>query len=270
MRGITRYRRGRPPLPADHAIGSGAPGDRPGAGASEKRRGPDVPPQGIARSSGRRRGRGAAALPAPAIAQSAPEIEWRLTSSFPKSLDANYGAAEIVARHVAEATDGRFRIQVFAAGEIVPGLQAAHAVANGTVECCHTASYYYWGKDPTFAFGTAVPFGLNSRMQNAWQYDGGAIELLNEFYKKYNLYALPAGNTGAQMGGWFRKEIETVGDLNGIKMRIGGFGGRVISRLGVTRSRAAVATSIPRSRSGRSTPPNGWAPTTTRSSGSTK
>lgn len=176
---------------------------------------------------------GAATLPAPAIAQSAPEIKWRLTSSFPKSLDAIYGAAEIVARHVAEATDGRFQIQVFAAGEIVPGLQAADAVANGTVECCHTASYYYWGKDPTFAFGTAVPFGLNSRMQNAWQYDGGAIELLNEFYKKYNLYALPAGNTGAQMGGWFRKEIKAVGDLNGIKMRIGGFGGRVISKLGV-------------------------------------
>ena len=102
----------------------------------------------------------------------------------------------------------QFQIQVFAAGEIVPGLQAADAVQNGTVEMCHTASYYYFGKDPTFAFGTAVPFGLNSRMQNAWMYFGGGMELMNDFYKKYNIYGFPAGNTGAQMGGWFRKEIK--------------------------------------------------------------
>src|ERR1700749_2761473 len=136
----------------------------------------------------------------PAIAQPMPEIKWRLTSSFPKSLDTIYGAAEVFAKAVAEATDNKFQIQVFAAGEIVPGLSAADAVQNGTVEMCHTASYYYFGKDPTFAFGTSVPFGLNSRMQTAWMYFGGGMELMNDFYKKFNIYAIPAGNTGAQMG----------------------------------------------------------------------
>ena len=115
----------------------------------------------------------------------------------------------------------------------MPGLQAADAVQNGTVEMCHTSSYYYFGKDPTFAFGTAVPFGLNSRMQTAWMYFGGGMELMNDFYKKFNIYGIPAGNTGAQMGGWFRKEIKDVSDLNGLKMRIGGFAGRVLSKLGV-------------------------------------
>src|SRR6516165_3771790 len=159
-------------------------------------------------------------LARPAIAQSTPDLRWRLTSSFPKSLDTLYGASEVFAKAVAEATDNKFQIQVFAAGEIVPGLAAADAVQNGTVEMCHTASYYYFGKDPTFAFGTSVPFGLNARMQNAWMRFGGAMDLMNDFYKKFNIYGIPAGNTGAQMGGWFRKEIKDVGDLNGLKMRI--------------------------------------------------
>jgi TRAP-type mannitol/chloroaromatic compound transport system substrate-binding protein len=107
------------------------------------------------------------------------------------------------------------------------------AAAAGTVECAHTASYYYWGKDPTFAFGSAVPFGLNARMQHAWMYHGGGIDLLNEFYKKYNIFSVPAGNTSAQMGGWFRREIKTVDDLKGLKMRIAGFAGAVMSKLGV-------------------------------------
>ena len=162
-----------------------------------------------------------------------PKLKWRLTSSFPKSLDTIYGAAEVFSKAVAEATDNKFQIQVFAAGEIVPGLQAADAVTNGTVEMCHTASYYYFGKDPTFAFGTAVPFGLNSRMQNAWQFHAGGMDLMNDFYKKFNIYGIPCGNTGCQMGGWFRKEIKTPDDLKGLKMRIGGFAGRVMSKLGV-------------------------------------
>src|SRR5437588_4328119 len=184
-------------------------------------------------------GLAAAAVASPAIAQSMPETKWRLTSSFPKSLDTIYGASEVFAKAVAEATDNKFQIQVFAAGEIVPGLQAADAVTNGTVEMCHTASYYYVGKDPTYAFGTAVPFGLNSRMQTAWQHFGGGMDLMNEFYKKFNIYALPCGNTGCQMGGFFRKEIRNVADLNGLKFRIGGFGGRVLAKLGV------VAQQIP-------------------------
>lgn len=177
-------------------------------------------------------GLAAAGVAAPAIAQSSPEIKWRLTSSFPKSLDTIYGAAEVFAKQVAEMTDNKFQIQVFAGGEIVPPLQAADAVTNGTVEMCHTASYYFWGKDPTFAFGTAVPFGLNSRQQNAWMYQGGGIALMNEFYAKHKIYGLPGGNTGAQMGGWFRKEIKSVADLSGLKMRIGGYAGEVLKRVG--------------------------------------
>jgi TRAP-type mannitol/chloroaromatic compound transport system substrate-binding protein len=173
-----------------------------------------------------------AAVAMPAIAQSAPEIKWRLTSSFPKSLDTIYGASEVFAKAVAEMTDNKFQVQVFAAGEIVPGLQAADAVTNSTVEMCHTASYYYVGKDPTFALGTAVPFGLNSRQQDAWMMYGNGLELLNEFYAGYNIHATMGGNTGCQMGGWFRKEIKTVADLQGLKMRIGGFAGRVLQKLG--------------------------------------
>src|SRR5215208_4876828 len=169
----------------------------------------------------------------PALAQNMPELKWRLTSSFPKSLDTLYGTAEIFAKAVAEATDNKFQIQVFSANEIVPALSAMDAVQNGTVEMCHTASYYYFGKDPTFAFGTAVPFGLNTRMQNAWMYHGGGAELMNEFYKKFNIVALPCGNTGCQMGGWFRREIKEVADLRGLKMRIGGFAGTVMAKLGV-------------------------------------
>jgi TRAP-type mannitol/chloroaromatic compound transport system substrate-binding protein len=161
-----------------------------------------------------------------------PELKWRLTSSFPKSLDTLWGGAELFTKMVAEATDNKFQIQAFAAGEIVPGLQAADAVTNGTVEMCQTASYYYFGKDPTFALSCAIPFGLNARMQNAWQYHGGGFELMNEFYKKFNIYGIPAGNTGAQMGGWFRKEIKEPSDLNGLKFRIGGFAGRVLQKLG--------------------------------------
>src|SRR5438045_6487374 len=172
------------------------------------------------------------AVAKPAIAQSMPEIKWRLTSSFPKSLDTIFGASEVFAKAVAEATDNKFQIQTFAAGEIVPGLQALDAASNGTVEMCQTASYYYVGKDPTFAFGTAVPFGLNARMQNAWQFFGGGMELMNEFYKKFNVHGIPAGNTGAQMGGWFRKEIKEPGDFAGLKFRIGGYAGRVLQTLG--------------------------------------
>ncbi|MBP6819686.1 MAG: TRAP transporter substrate-binding protein DctP [Ferrovibrio sp.] len=175
----------------------------------------------------------AASFPAPALAQSQPEVRWRLASSFPKSLDTIYGGAEVVSKRVAEATGGKFQIRAFAAGEIVPGLQVLDAVQNGTVECGHTANYYYVGKDPTFAFDTAIPFGLNGRQQNAWMYYGGGRQLMNEFFKDYNCHAIPAGNTGTQMGGWFRKEIKTVEDLKGLKFRIGGFAGQVLTKLGV-------------------------------------
>ncbi|ALA18369.1 MULTISPECIES: TRAP transporter substrate-binding protein [Chelatococcus] len=178
-------------------------------------------------------GLAAGTIAAPAVAQSAPEIKWRLTSSYPKSLDTIYGGGEVLAKAVSEATDGKFQIQVFAAGEIVPGLQALDAVENGTVEMCHSAPYFYVGKDPTFAFGTAVPFGLNTRQQNAWFNHSDGMTLLNELYGKFGTYGLPGGNTTAQMGGWFRKEIKTIDDLKGLKMRIGGLGGQVLAKLGV-------------------------------------
>jgi TRAP-type mannitol/chloroaromatic compound transport system substrate-binding protein len=177
-------------------------------------------------------GLAATAVAAPAIAQSAPELKWRLTSSFPKALDTLFGGADVLAKAVADATDNKFQIQIFAAGEIVPGLQAGDAVTNGTVEMCHTASYYYFGKDPSFALSCAIPFGPNARMQNAWQFHGGGLGLMNDFYKKFNIIAFPAGNTGAQMGGWFRKEIKEPSDLSGLKFRIGGFAGRVLQKLG--------------------------------------
>jgi TRAP-type mannitol/chloroaromatic compound transport system substrate-binding protein len=174
-----------------------------------------------------------AAGAAPAFAQGGPEVKWRLASSFPKSLDTIFGAAETMSKRVAAATGNRFQIQVFAAGEIVPGLQVLDAVQNGTVQCGHTAPYYYWGKDAAFAMDTAIPFGLNARQMNAWQIFGGGLELFREFYKGYNIHNIPAGNTGAQMGGWYRKEIKTVADLKGLKMRIGGFAGKVMEKLGV-------------------------------------
>jgi TRAP-type mannitol/chloroaromatic compound transport system substrate-binding protein len=156
-----------------------------------------------------------------------------MTSSFPKSLDTIYGGGEQVAKYVAEMTDNKFQIQVFAAGEIVPGLQALDATSNGTVEMCHTVSYYYVGKDPTWAIYASVPFGLNARQQNSWWYQGGGEELGNEFFKKSNVIGFPCGNTGTQMGGWFRKEIKTVADLSGLKMRIGGIAGQVLQKVGV-------------------------------------
>jgi TRAP-type mannitol/chloroaromatic compound transport system substrate-binding protein len=180
---------------------------------------------------------GAAAAPgivnAQAPAAGLPTVTWRMAGSWPKSLDTLYGGMEEISKIVAAATGGKFNIKVFAAGEIVGGLQVLDAVQNGTVECGHTATYYYFGKDPTFAFSCAVPFGLNSRQQNAWMYHGGGRELMREFYKDYNCMQFTAGNTGAQMGGWFRKEIKTVADLKGLKFRVSGFAGLALTKLGV-------------------------------------
>jgi TRAP-type mannitol/chloroaromatic compound transport system substrate-binding protein len=177
---------------------------------------------------------GAATMPTLSRAQQAalPEVKWRLASSFPKSLDTIYGAAEVMSKRVAACTGGKFQIQVFAAGEIVPAFGVVDAVQNGTVQCAHTAPYYFWGKDPAFALDTAIPFSLNARQTNAWQAFGGGNELFADFYKAYKIYRVPAGNTGAQMGGWFRKEIKKPTDWKGLKFRIGGFAGKVIEKMG--------------------------------------
>jgi TRAP-type mannitol/chloroaromatic compound transport system substrate-binding protein len=162
-----------------------------------------------------------------------PALRWRMASSFPKSVDAIYGAAERLAKRVGEITAGRFQIRVHAPPEIVPGLQVFDAVGQGTVECGQSAGYYYVGKNMAFAFDTALPFGLNARQQIAWMYSGGGRELMRELFRGYGIVAFPGGNTGVQMGGWFRHEVKSLADLKGLKMRIPGLGGQIMARLGV-------------------------------------
>jgi len=176
---------------------------------------------------------GAAAVAAPALAQSQPTIRWRMQSSFPKSLDTVFGGATTIAQKVSKLTDGKFEIQVFSAGEIVGPLQVLDAVQIGTIEAGHTAGFYYIGKMPALVFDTGVPFGLTPRQHNTWMRYGGGLELMRDLYKQFNVVQIPCGNTGAQMGGWFRKEIKTVDDLKGLRMRAAGFLGSVFSKLGV-------------------------------------
>jgi TRAP-type mannitol/chloroaromatic compound transport system substrate-binding protein len=177
-------------------------------------------------------GAAASVLAKPAIAQTNPEIKWRMPSSFPKSLSTLYGGAEYMAARVAAMTDNKFQIRPFAAGEIVPALQVLDAVQAGTVEIGQTAAYYYVGKDPTFAFGSTVPFGFNARQQQAWMLHGGGLALMNEFLADYNVTGRFMGNTGAQMGGWFRQEIKPSEDIKGLKFRIAGLAGNVIAKMG--------------------------------------
>ena len=178
-------------------------------------------------------GAAATAIAAPAIAQPKPVVKWRMPTSWPRSLDILHGSAVRISERVAAMTDNQFQIQVFSAGEIVPPLQVLDAIQNGSVECGYTPSFFYVGKDPTFGFDTSMPFGLTSRQQTAWVYEGGGFDLMREFYKSYNVVHLPAGNTGAQMGGWFRKEINSLDDLRGLKMRIGGLGAPILAKFGV-------------------------------------
>ena len=175
---------------------------------------------------------GAAILGAPAVIGQTPAVRWRLTSAFPKSLDTLYGAAEIFAKLVAAMTGGKFQISVHGPGELVPPLGIIDAIEKGTVEAAHTAGYYYFGKDDTFALDAAIPFGLNTRQMYAWLYEGGGTKVLREFFAGYNIYNISCGNTGAQMGGWFRKEVKSIADFKGLKFRIGGFAGKVIERVG--------------------------------------
>ena len=180
-----------------------------------------------------------AAGTAPAIVHAQANIRWRLTSSFPKSLDTLFGVADVFAKKVSDMTGGKFVISTHAAGEIVPAFGTVDAIQQGTVECANTAPYYYFGKDPTFALGCAIPFGLNSRQMTAWMYEGNGLKLMREFYRPFNIISFPMGNTGAQMGGWWRKEVKSLADVKGVKFRTGGFSGKVYERLG------GVAANIP-------------------------
>ena len=175
---------------------------------------------------------GTVALAAPAIVNAQANVRWRCSSGFPKALDTIFGAAEDTAKRVSEATGGKFQISVAPAGEIVPMPQAADAVMAGTVECSHTAAFYYVGKDPAWAFGSCIPFGMNFRQMNSWWMEGGGDKLFNDFLKPQGVRYILSGNTGAQMGGWFRKEINTMEDVKGLKMRIPGLGGRLFSAVG--------------------------------------
>jgi TRAP-type mannitol/chloroaromatic compound transport system substrate-binding protein len=174
-----------------------------------------------------------AAGAAPAVhAQAA--VRWRLASSFPKSLDTIFGSAETFSRTVKALSGGKFEVSVHAAGELMPAFGVVDALQNGTVEMAQTAPYYFTGKDPIFAFGCAVPFGLTARQMDAWMEHGNGRKLMDEFYGKYNIKSRSAGNTGTQMGGWYRKEIKTAADLKGLKMRLGGgLFGETMAKLGV-------------------------------------
>ncbi|MES2319549.1 MAG: TRAP transporter substrate-binding protein [Pseudomonadota bacterium] len=190
-------------------------------------------------------GAGAAALAVPATAQALPALNWRLASSFPKSLDTIFGAADVFTKRVLQLTGGKFQIRAFAGGEIVPGLGVMDAVQAGTVEMGHTASYYYFGKDPTFSFDTAMPFGLTSRQQTAWFEGGGGRELMREFFRGYGVINFLGGNTGTQMGGWYRKPVKSLDDLKGMKIRIAGMAGRVMERMGAVPQQIAGADVYP-------------------------
>ncbi|MEY3673641.1 MAG: Alpha-keto acid-binding periplasmic protein TakP precursor [Pseudomonadota bacterium] len=168
---------------------------------------------------------------APAVhAQAA--LRWRLTSSFPKALDTLFGVNDVFAAKVKEMTGGKFEITTHAAGELVPAFGTIDATKDGTVEMSNTAPYYYFGKDETFALGCAVPFGLNSRQMTAWMFHGNGMKLFREFYSNYGIVNFPMGNTGAQMGGWFRKPIKSLAEFKGTKFRVGGFAGKVVERIG--------------------------------------
>jgi len=185
-------------------------------------------------------GVGAALVAAPAITKAAlPAVRWRATSAFPAALDTIFGGAVANAKRISDATGGRFQITVAPAGEIVPMPGIVDALAGGVVECAQTPAYFFIGQDPTFAFGTAIPFGMNFRQMNAWWFHGGGEALFNEWLRPRGMQYIIAGNTGAQMGGWFRREIRTLADVRGLRFRIAGLGGQVWAAAG------AVPTLIP-------------------------
>jgi len=176
---------------------------------------------------------GSALAAAPVVAQTNPKIEWKLASSYTTAIPALFLASQRVCEKVAKATGGQFTIRLYPAGHIVPSGSVLDAVSNRTVECGHTAAYFYYGMNLAFCFDTNVPFGLNVRQMFAWMTYGDGMALMREVFAPHHVVNFPLGNTGAQMGGWYRKEINTLDDLKGLRMRIPGFGGEIMSRMGV-------------------------------------
>ena len=206
--------------------------------------------------SRRRSRRRLAAVGMPAVAQSAPAVRWRMSTSWPKSLDTIYGSAEDFCKRVAQLTEGKFEIRAFPGGELVPAAQNMDAVSNGTVECNHVLSTAYIGKNTALTFDTGLSFGLSARQHNAWIHYGGGMAMLRALYKKYNIVNHVCGNVGVQMGGWYRKEIKSVADLKGLNMRIGGIGGMVLSSWARCRNRF-LGRHLPGAGEAPSTRPNG-------------
>lgn len=169
---------------------------------------------------------------APAVVKAQENLRWRLASSFPKHLDTIYGGGEVFAQKVRELSDDKFNISVHAGGELMPAMGVVDALEQNSVEAAHTAPYYFFGKNEAFALSCAIPFGMNSRQLTAWMYHGNGLKLTRDFYANYNIVNFPCGNSGVQMGGWFRKQINTPEDIRGLKIRIGGLPGKVIEKLG--------------------------------------
>ena len=170
---------------------------------------------------------------APAV-QTQQRVLWRMASSFPRGLDAIFGSGEMLGEITSSLTGGRFQIRAYPAGELVPGLQVMDAVQQGTVQVGQSTSYYYTGKNQALAFDAGVPFGMTARQQDAWLNEGGGLEVIRSVFADFNIISFPGGNTGGQMGGWFRREVNSAEDLRGLKMRIPGLGGDVMDRMGVT------------------------------------
>ena len=175
-----------------------------------------------------------AGVAAPALADPTPDVRWRLTSSFQPQLDLIYGGAETLARALSDLTDGHFTIHVAPAGEIAPAIEALAAVADGRAECAHTSLAYDWNNNPSLVFASSAPFGMNARQHTSWLQEGGGGDLIDEALADRKVFALLAGNTGGQMAGWFRNEIHGPGDFTGLKVRIGGFAGKVFQTLGAS------------------------------------
>ncbi len=172
----------------------------------------------------------ASSLPAPAIAQGVKEL--KMTTSWPKNFPGLGTAAARLAQRITDISEGRFTVKLFASGELTGGLKALDAVQEGAAELYHSAEYYYQGKSKAFNFFATVPLGMTANEHNAWIYSGGGQELWDELGGQFDIKPLMAGNTGVQMGGWFRKEMNTLEDFKGLKMRIPGLGGAVITALG--------------------------------------
>jgi TRAP-type mannitol/chloroaromatic compound transport system substrate-binding protein len=166
------------------------------------------------------------------VDSSSKTYNWKMVTTWPPGFPVLQEGAERFAQNIHDMSNGRLAIKVYAGGELIPPLQTFDAVSQGTVEMGHGSAYYWAGKVPEAQFFSTVPFGMTARGMNAWLYDGGGLELWREVYQPFHVIPFPLGNTGVQMGGWFNKEINSLDDIKGLKMRIPGIGGKVFAKAG--------------------------------------